>query len=299
MLNAATSVSINLTQDELVWLLATFRLPPMIGMNERYFPDGLSDQTMQARLASGASSLRARELVSSADTQINVDTLLMGIMGAFAFAQGTVVLTVTTTVPEAPTIWVYYQSAALTIEHTMTAPNVHRFTVVAQAAALTDILMGHLTPLAAYGWSMPPQAVPAQALGEAIQLAKGDPTQDKPSDPASAESRLLAMGMDSYAAAAFVHLMTTQTGGASLAILRRDTAAPSDPTLGTPAERQFSSAQSVILIAAPDATAQLTTWGADDMGVSYSAIAFLTPDELRADLTARLRIDAMREATTA
>jgi hypothetical protein len=65
MTQPAQAASIDLAHDELIWLLSSLRLPPMIGMPERFFPEALSLETVEARLQAGAASLRARGFVSS------------------------------------------------------------------------------------------------------------------------------------------------------------------------------------------------------------------------------------------
>lgn len=271
MTQTAQAAAIELAHDELIWLLATLGLPPMIGMAERFFDDDLSEETAAARLMSGATSLRARRLMTSDGETTVIDSFILGILGAYAFAAQIAVINITPIPDDSSNLWTYYRGGRLCIEHTLIAPGVHRLTALDDA--LTSGRVAARLPLSdAATWQMDAQPLPNDALTEVIQRAKSG-------DQVGAEALLMSVGWDGTAAAAFVHVLVTQTGGASIALLSAE---------GAGEQRRLNGADSLIVIASPDANAVIVAVGEDGTGSAFSAVALLTSEGVRMHLDAVL-----------
>src|SRR4030042_1855107 len=88
------AVALSLSLDELACLLFTLRLPPLMGMGRNLFPEGTPEEVIKARLQAGRLALQARKLVAVKDGQLQIDTLIGGILGAWATATQMVVMTI-------------------------------------------------------------------------------------------------------------------------------------------------------------------------------------------------------------
>lgn len=299
-----TTVSINLTHDELVWLLLQFRLPPLFGMDETYFGTEVNKEVADARVQSGYTSLTARGLLRPINNRLQIDTLLMGVAGAFRFAEAAFTLTVNPTphnAPDTPTLtWRYYQSAALTVEQTLLMPNIYRFTAVADPAALLDLIVGRLPsplPRATYSY---PEAVQGVALAEAIAWAKGDPTRGIEPNLRNAYDILIRAEVDEQTAERILDMLKRHTSSASLAILRAKPTAPlrSRQTENAAAVERLTGKDSVIMLFAPDTILHVSTAPASESGTPFSTIQFMTAQQLYEDIGKRFSIVHERAPVT-
>jgi hypothetical protein len=194
----ARTLSVRLSTEELMLVLWLLNTPTLPGMGPNPFGDWSAEQ-IGAALASAERSLRARRLVSKAeDGTIQMDQVVMALVGTCAVPEFSLVLT--SEAPDTGRIVHYFHAThLLAVEHSNPEPGVHLFEALSGAEAIVERI-GELMQLA----DQPaPNAKPAQVPFAALEQV----TQLVLEDQQKAMTTLLNAGMDERTASELINTL--------------------------------------------------------------------------------------------
>lgn len=135
--------TLDLSSDEMAWLLYTLRVPPLVGMPLSLFPEDTSEEVGRARLQTAAMGLKTRGLVSiTPDDKLQIDAILTAAVGVVAFSEQ---IAITTTVYADTSVnWIYYFGSELMLAHRLAVEGVHRLTLTNKFDECLDIMIQNL-----------------------------------------------------------------------------------------------------------------------------------------------------------
>ena len=134
-------VSIELSHDELAWLLFTLKTPPLLGMGEHVYPQELSKEVVKARLQAGGMALRARQLINRGSEALEIDQFLMSLVGTYALAEYATVITKVDRISKQISTLAIYRSKDSIVEHQMVELGIHRFSLVIDNDLMLDDIL--------------------------------------------------------------------------------------------------------------------------------------------------------------
>jgi hypothetical protein len=207
----ARTLSVRLSTEELMLVLWLLNTPTLPGMGPNPFGDWSAEQ-IGAALASAERSLRARRLVSKAeDGTIQMDQVVMALVGTCAVPEFSLVLT--SEAPDTGRIVHYFHAThLLAVEHSNPEPGVHLFEALSGAEAIVERI-GELMQLA----DQPaPNAKPAQVPFATLEQV----TQLVLEDPQKAMTTLLNAGMDERTASELINTLGCVRRRSALASVR-------------------------------------------------------------------------------
>lgn len=267
-----TTLSVDLSHDELAWLLYTLRLPPLIGMGSSLYPEGTSEAVANARLEAGALALQARQLVSAGEDRVEIESVLLGMLGAYAMAESMLIVNLHRLDDAAAFTRAYYLSPDLTVAYDVVAPRLYRLTGMAEDAVFLDEVLQTLDVGDGVASQFPPQTIaPArlEAVSESVRAGDRD----------AALHLLLEGGWDAGAGEQLVRALETQNWTASVIVLR---------SIGEGEDSQMSTENSLALIGFDTGVLGFITSGADDGRVT--TVSAFSEQTIRAHLQEALAL---------
>jgi len=180
-------LSLRLSTEELMLVLWLLNTPTLPGMGDNPFGEWSQEQ-ISAALACAERSLRARQLVNKGeDGRIQMDQVVMALVGTCAVPEFSVVLT--SEAPDTGRIVHYFHAThLLAVEHSNPEPGVHLFEALTDASAI----LKRLEALLQIDQQPAPQANPARITFGLLQ----DATQAAAKDPEKATALLTNAGVD-------------------------------------------------------------------------------------------------------
>ena len=182
-----TPLSIRLSTEELMLVLWLLNTPTLPGMWDTPFGEWSPEQ-VSAALAAAERSLRARRLVSKGgDGRIQMEQVVMALVGTCAVPEFSVVLT--SEAPDTGRICHYFHAThLLAVEHSNPEAGVHLFEALADAPAIVE----RLEALLQLDQQTAPNAKPAQVTLAVLQEA----TQTAAKDAEKATALLISAGVE-------------------------------------------------------------------------------------------------------
>jgi len=211
MTAAQATLNIELSHDELAWLLYTLRVPPLLGMGASLYPAGTPEAIANARLQAGGLALQARGLAAPVGDCVEIESALVGMVGAFAMAERAVLLKVAGREDSAASARAYYLSPDLTVAHELVAPRIHRLTGIGDRDAFLDHLLDGLDAAGCASEDFRPRTIPTPAFEAARDAVREG-------DVGAARDTLRQAGWDPHSGERLVHMLETWTWSASITV---------------------------------------------------------------------------------
>lgn len=203
-------LSVRLSAEELMLVLWLLNTPTLPGLGESPFA-GWTEQEIQAALASAERSLRARRFLSKTPQgEIQMEQVVMALVGTCAAPDISIVLAVET--PEAGRVVHYFHATSLmAVEHTNPEPGIHCF----DALENLEAVQARLETLLALEAQPSPSASPAQLTLAVLQEA----TRAAAEGTAATQDVLKRYGLDHNTSTALAATLTQIRRRATLAVI--------------------------------------------------------------------------------
>lgn len=205
-----TTLSLRLSTEELVFILWLLNTPALPGMGGNPFGSA-SEEQIAAALSSAERSLRARRLVSkSEDGKIQMDEVVMALVGTCAVPEFSLVLTSES--PEAGRLVHYFHATQfMAVEHSNPEPGIHVFEALEDKKAIAKRIEAMLQ----LDKQAVPKAKPFETTLDVLQRA----TQAAMENSGQSLEILVAAGIDKSIAREFNQTLTQVRRRSALAAI--------------------------------------------------------------------------------
>ncbi|MGC8857008.1 MAG: hypothetical protein ACP5QU_09425 [Anaerolineae bacterium] len=194
-----STLSVRLSTEELLLILWLLNVPTLPGMGGNPFGEA-SEEQIAAALSSAERSLRARRLIGKTEKgKIQMDEVVMALVGTCAVPEFSVVLT-----QEAPdtgrVIHYFHATKLLAVEHSNPEPGIHVFEALPDA----NVILTRLEELMQLAKQGAPSAKPVQTTMSVLQRA----TQAAQRAAREAKTILIEAGMERQTATTLSQTLT-------------------------------------------------------------------------------------------
>ena len=132
------NISLSFSQEEVVLVLKLLGAESIPGVGQQPFGE-VSEDVERHLLASAERTLRARAMISIEDDRINIDQVVVALIGTCAVPQYSWLVT-RVLQEQPPENRFYHVSPSMFIEHTISGPGIHTFTALARQAQMVERL---------------------------------------------------------------------------------------------------------------------------------------------------------------
>ena len=212
-MNEGKELAVNLSQEELLYLLSIFRLSTLPGLDGKML-EGMSEREMAVAAGTAQRALFARGFIfPDQNGKIEVEEAVVALVGICALPSFSIVMEVATLKTAYGLYW--HGTEHISVEHVIVMPGIHKFRSLPQGLDLAGHVTGRLPGIAETPISTQPAVtIDAGAFHQARDIARDQ------SDPKKAEQVLAKSGLPKGTAKSFATAMVNAQVTVTAAMIR-------------------------------------------------------------------------------